>query len=220
MSVDNHESNIAHFTALAEKWDENPVVVAVAKQFNDLIKSHAGITLNGAEVMDFGCGSGLVAFDLAAQGASVAAVDLTPAMIDVVNNKIKAYGTTTVNSHCVELTSPDQLEGKRFDLIVTSLAFHHVNDVEKTLELLYQFLKQGGRLLIADLEHTADTPHFHPTAVHHTVVVHGFTESYLEEKMNAAGFTDVKTHRKIKLSKKCEDDLERVFDVLVWEGRR
>ena len=67
---------------------------------------------------------------------------------------------------------------KEFDLIVVSRVLHHMPDLDAVLSLFHQYLKEDGRLLIAD---------FTKTEANH----HGFELTELEKELIENGFSSV-----------------------------
>ena len=69
----------------ADGWDTNQSVVEYSQLAFESLKSQC--ELSGLRVMDFGCGTGLLAEQIAKQASSVLAVDTSAKMIEVLNNK-------------------------------------------------------------------------------------------------------------------------------------
>jgi magnesium-protoporphyrin O-methyltransferase len=53
--------------------------------------------LDGARVLDAGCGTGVLAMDLARRGASVVAIDLSPTLVDHARERAEADGITSID---------------------------------------------------------------------------------------------------------------------------
>jgi SAM-dependent methyltransferase len=106
----------------------------------------------GDVVLDLGCGTGQISLPLAAQGADVTAIDVSPAMADRLKTEAERQGLRSVSA----LATPIEklaLEPGRFDLIVSSYALHHLRDPDKArlVRACYDWLRPGGRLVIADM---------------------------------------------------------------------
>jgi magnesium-protoporphyrin O-methyltransferase len=54
-------------------------------------------SLHGARVLDAGCGTGVLAMDLARRGASVLAIDLSPTLVEHAREKAEAEGITSID---------------------------------------------------------------------------------------------------------------------------
>ncbi len=57
-------------------------------RMRDLILSRLPVDLSGARVLDAGCGAGQMSIELARRGATVEAVDISPALIDIAARRI------------------------------------------------------------------------------------------------------------------------------------
>src|SRR5579862_3786139 len=84
----------------------------------------------GRRVVDLGCGTGQLSLPLAAKGAQVLAVDVSPAMVKKMEAEAGRAGVTTLEG----LATPVEelsLPGQSVDLIVSSYALHHLRDADK-----------------------------------------------------------------------------------------
>lgn len=139
------------------------------------------------EVMDFGAGTGLLTRHVAARVKRVTAVDVSQAMLDKLASKHELRGT-------VEVRCQDILErplDRRFELVVSAMAMHHVHDTALLIKRFGEHLEPGGQLALADLDLEDGT--FHPEdaqGVHHA----GFDRDALGGLLEAGGFADVRFH--------------------------
>ena len=145
----------------------NLVCQAVEKQID---------LLSDKEILDFGGGTGLLALPLAKQAQSVTLVDISEKMLE--QARLKAEQQDIKNIQFLEqdlLANPLEQE---FDLIVVCRVLHHMPDLDATLSLFHQHLKEDGQLLIAD---------FTKTEANH----HGFDLAELEKQLIEHGFSSV-----------------------------
>ena len=104
--------------------------------------------LRGATVLDAGCGSGAQAEWLLDQGADVAAVDLSPRMVEEARRRCAGRGRFLV----ADLAEPLPLEPGSLDGITCSLALHYVADWSVPLRSFAAALRPGGWAVIS-LDH-------------------------------------------------------------------
>jgi putative AdoMet-dependent methyltransferase len=103
-------------------------------------------------VLDFGCGTGGIALNLARHCRKVIGVDISQSMLDVLRKKAKKAGIKNIETHCAGFLSY-QHEGGPVDKIVSKVALHHLPDFWKSVALLNlaRVLKTGGKLYLFDV---------------------------------------------------------------------
>ena len=99
--------------------------------------------LQGLEVLDVGCGGGLLSEAMARLGARVTGIDVVERDVGVV----VTYA----------LTSPEVLaaEGRRFDVVLSMEVVEHVPDVASFLSGCAALVRPGGRLALSTINRTA-----------------------------------------------------------------
>lgn len=108
---------------------------------------------NGKKVLDLGCGYGANCLKFALQGATkVVGVDISQNMIEVANAENKNDKITFIEMSMSDLSTIHET----FDLIISSLAFHYVEDFDALLHQIYEHLNDDG-LLIFSQEHPLST---------------------------------------------------------------
>jgi tRNA (cmo5U34)-methyltransferase len=112
-------------------------------------------------VLDLGCGDGrLLALVLEARpAAGGVAVDFSPPMLERARERFSDVPEVEVREHDLAEPLPDL---GSFDLIVSSLAIHHLEDARKRVLYteVFGLLRPGGRF--SNLEHVASpTPELH-----------------------------------------------------------
>lgn len=140
--------------------------------------------------LDFGCGTGLVSFNLYDRFESITLVDTAGGMIDVLNQKIQASGVKNMTALQMDINDQTAAIG-RFDVIYTSMALHHIKDTETTLRNLFALLNNGGYLCIVEL--TEDDGTFHKLEENFDGH-NGFDQVDLGNSLAHVGFHDVTSH--------------------------
>lgn len=103
--------------------------------------------VRGLEVMDFGCGYGALALELARDGATVTGVDISADRLAWSSEHVAPLaGEGGLAFRCTDVAA---FEGRdRFDLIVSKDTMEHVPDPEAAITHLLRLTKPGGRLMI------------------------------------------------------------------------
>src|SRR3954464_14234733 len=103
--------------ALWEKGDFTRIAATMRESGEALVKE-LGIT-NGLEVLDLGCGDGTTAIPEARLGANVLGVDIATNLVVAGNARAQNEGLTNLKFQQGDASDLDQLEDKRFDLVVS-----------------------------------------------------------------------------------------------------
>jgi demethylmenaquinone methyltransferase/2-methoxy-6-polyprenyl-1,4-benzoquinol methylase len=107
----------------------------------------------GARVLEIGCGTGELASMMVERGSTVDAFDTSPAMIEVVRERIAGKGLgdrLTVRQMGVD--GMDGLPSSQYDAVVSTLVFSELTEDERRYALKHsaRLLKPGGLFVIAD----------------------------------------------------------------------
>ncbi len=175
------------FDDAAATWDDDPGheerQLAVAEAIRQAVDLGPGM-----RAVDVGGGTGRLSILLAEQVGSVVVTDPSSGMVQVARERIEAAGLSDrVRAVQADLTT-DRLDGT-YDVVWSSMALHHVQDLDGLLRSLAGLLADGGRLCIADLDEDPDGA-FHADKVDFDGH-HGFDRQRLAERLARAGFAEV-----------------------------
>lgn len=201
------------FDREAAAWDENPVRLKLADDVAAAIAQEVVLTAD-MDVLDFGCGTGLLTLRLQPFVRSITGVDSSQGMLDVFAAKIQRQHIPNVQHRLFDIEKDGALDG-RYDLIVSSMTLHHVRMVQPLLGNCCGILSSGGRLCIADLEPDEGLFHDSNEGVFHS----GFDRALLREMFVAAGFDDVCDRTAAHVVKPIHGGM-RSFDVFLTVGRK
>lgn len=176
------------FDEAAATWDDDAGheerQVAVARAIEQDVDLTPGMT-----ALDIGAGTGRLSILLSGRVGSVVVTDPSAGMVRVARERIEAAGLSDrLRAVQADLTT-DPLEGV-YDVVWSSMAFHHVQDLDALLRAVAGLLVNGGRLAIADLDEDREGA-FHADKVDFDGH-HGFDRQRLAEQLAHAGFTDVR----------------------------
>ena len=92
----------------------------------------------GEEILDLGCGDGVLTAQIAERGAHVLGVDASPEMIDAARNR----GVAAQGIDATQMTFQRQ-----FDAVFSNAALHWIHDQSALLRGVARALKPGGRFV-------------------------------------------------------------------------
>ena len=164
MSTINKEE-IQKFSNLAEEWWDVNGKFKPLHMFNPIrieyiienIKNHFKITknkpnfLDGLNILDIGCGGGLISEPMARLGANVTGIDASKKNINIAQIHSKKSGLK-IN---YLTASPESLNYKeKFDIILNLEIVEHVEDLQLYLKSCSRLLKKNGIMFTATLNRT------------------------------------------------------------------
>lgn len=171
----------------AATWDDDPGhearQVAVAQAIERAVELSPQMS-----AVDVGGGTGRLSILLADRVGSVVVTDPSAGMVRVARERIEEAGLgDRLRAVQADLTT-DHLDGT-YDVAWSSMALHHVPDLDGLLRSLASLLVVGGRLCIADLDEDPEGA-FHAGKVDFDGH-HGFDRQALAERLTRTGFGDV-----------------------------
>lgn len=91
--------------------------------------------LTGARILDAGCGAGQMTAELAARGAEVTAVDISPALVEIARRRLPGEHADRVSFRTGDMLAADL---GRFDHVVAmdSMIYYGVPDIARALDNL------------------------------------------------------------------------------------
>ncbi|KAA1477672.1 S-adenosyl-L-methionine-dependent methyltransferase [Dentipellis sp. KUC8613] len=188
------DSNKDHFSTIAEKYSEFPSAIKLARYLAAAMRKTYAFNEESTTLLDFACGPGLVSRELAAYTKKIVGVDISHGMVDQYNKRVNEQGIPPEEMHavCIELKGePGELDGAKFDVIVCSMAYHHLEDIAASTRTLVGFLKPGGHLMVCDIARAADEREIIPEEFHKVVShSHGISEAEIRGTFEGAGLKE------------------------------
>ncbi len=197
------------FDREAAGWDNEPRRLKMAADVVSAIGRTVPLNPD-MDLLDFGCGTGLVGLALRPRVASATCADTSRGMVEVVRQKATAGGMTGVTPLWLEDPDEVRIDGS-FDVIVSAMTLHHVPDTAKLIGCLAGLLRPGGWICLADLDPEDGSFHTDPTGVYH----HGFDREELCRILSAAGLADAGGQNAACIAKS-----DRLYSVFLVTGRK
>lgn len=175
------------FKGRAKNWDNDRMIEraeVVANKISEIVGNQ-----KDASIMEYGCATGLISFNLCNNFRKLTLMDSEEEMINVVKEKIETYQTSNVFPILMDLTKETYTE-KKFDIIYTSMALHHILDTENIIKTFYNLLNKNGILCIIELDKEDGSFHINSKdfSGHN-----GFEHEYLENALKNCGFSNIKS---------------------------
>ena len=188
------------FDNYAKTWDTEERINRAKIVANEISKS---IDINkNYSAMEFGCGTGLVSFNLYDRFKSITLVDSSKGMIDILESKINNYNMNNMFPYQLDISKDNSIDMK-FDVIYNSMVLHHINDTEGIIKTFYKLLNKGGHLCIVDLD--KEDGSFHKNYSDYDGH-NGFSQEDLKNLLVNAGFKDVESNTFFYGEKNIEDE--------------
>ena len=159
-----NKKEIEKFSKMATEWWDpkgkfkplhkfNPIRIKYIKE--NIIKEfqlkNKKYPLSGINVLDIGCGGGLLSEPMCRLGANVTAIDASNKNIAIANLHAKK-NNLKINYIC---SSPEKLKTtKKFDVILNMEIVEHVEDVDFFLKSCANLLKKNGLMFVATINKT------------------------------------------------------------------
>lgn len=200
------------FEAVASRWDSNPTRLKIAQDVGNAILRAVELSPQ-MDVLDYGCGTGLIAMQLQAQVRSVCGADSSPAMVAVLQDKIATLKPGNVSTQLVDFEHGAHASGE-YDLIVSSMVTHHIPDTAALLREWKRLLRPHGQIAFADLDTEDGAFHGDNTGVFHL----GFDRNHLRALLLAEGYCDVRDSTATVVRKEV-DGKTREFPIFLIAAR-
>jgi ubiquinone/menaquinone biosynthesis C-methylase UbiE len=199
------------FDERAREWD-TPERIDRARRVAAAIRETVPLRKTD-RLIDVGAGTGLLGLALVDDVGEIMLSDPSAGMIAVATEKLARADLPSVAAVRRDLLV-DPAPADRFDIAVSLLVLHHLEDTSVALAAILRLLVPGGRLALADLDtedgsfHSADAE-----GIHHL----GFDRAALVRLAAAAGFVDVATRTAMVIGQEGEAG---GFPVFLLTGRR
>ena len=159
-----NKKEIEKFSRMAEEWWDvegkfkplhkfNPIRIKYIKESvieNFKLQNNEKLPLKGIDLLDIGCGGGLLSEPMCRLGATVTGIDASEKNIEIAKIHAKK-NNLNINYIC---TSPEKIQKEKFDVILNMEIVEHVENVDLFLNSSSNLLKKDGLMFVATLNKT------------------------------------------------------------------
>jgi ubiquinone/menaquinone biosynthesis C-methylase UbiE len=165
-----------YFADRAAEWDK-PGKIEMADNFVQALLKHIEPQPHW-KALEIGAGTGLVGLQLLPRVHSIVFEDTSEEMLKVLRSKIDD------NAH-VEILHGEisKYRSSDIDFVFSNMAFHHIEDIPKTLEHLFAVTTPGAKIAIGDIRSEDGSFHRFDPVPHK-----GFDTDELSAQFEKAGF--------------------------------
>jgi len=151
-NVDQQE--IEKFAALAQSWwdlsgEFKPLHLMNPTRLNYIASQSNG--LFGKEVVDIGCGGGILAESMAKLGAKVLGADMAQESLNVAKLHALESGVDNVDYQKITVEELAQQRPHAFDIVTCMEMLEHVPNPESVIAACIKLVKPGGQLFFSTL---------------------------------------------------------------------
>ena len=150
------EREIAKFDAMASRWWDPEGECKPLHEINPLRLNYIDerVGLSDRDVVDVGCGGGLLSEAMAQRGARVTGIDLSPDALSVAKLHALETGVNVdYQQIAVEQLADEQPES--VDLITCLEVLEHVPDPAATINACARLLRPGGHMIVSTINRNA-----------------------------------------------------------------
>lgn len=172
---------MSHFNQVANSWD-TPEKVKLNEHYANSIRKYL-TKKDNLKILEVGCGTGLLGSQFVDETNSLIGLDTSKGMLEVFNQKF----ADNKNVHSVLINLEEEnLNESGFDLIISSMAFHHLKNPQTMILKLKKMLSANGVIAVIDLD--KEDGSFHPDPKNMGVHHFGFSKETTDNWARSAEF--------------------------------
>lgn len=201
-----------YFNDKAVSWRILPEHQKRSAAVAEYMREKVRLDPNRTEALDFGCGTGHLAFLLRKNVRHITAVDAAEGMIAQLEQTVRETGTANVEARVLDIEHELRLLPREgYDLIYSQMVLHHIEDYKRVLGELRLLLKPSGALCLIDLEQEDGSFHDGSVFVPHR----GFVREELGRELERQGFFDAEFCRPYTIKKQDASGTERTYPLFM-----
>lgn len=151
-AVNVDRAEVSKFEQLAERWWDPHSEFKPLHQINPLRLDYidARASLPGKQVLDVGCGGGILAESMAARGANVVGIDMGEAPLEVARLHLLESGEEVDYRHMAAEQLAEEMPAA-FDVVTCMEMLEHVPDPASVVAACATLVKPGGHVFLSTI---------------------------------------------------------------------
>ncbi|GFP75851.1 class I SAM-dependent DNA methyltransferase [Clostridium fungisolvens] len=201
------------FDECAKEWDTERRIsrtIIIARELENFIPINKRLS-----AMEFGCGTGLISFNLHDRLKEITLIDSSEGMLDIVKSKVENYKVNNVVIKNLDIAT-NNLFDEKYDIIYSSMVLHHINDTQSIISKLYELLNNEGYLCIIDLNKEDGKFHRNETGFQGH---NGFNQDDIIRIFENTGFKEVTAHTFYVDTKDVGDEIVE-YSLFIIKGKK
>jgi ubiquinone/menaquinone biosynthesis C-methylase UbiE len=134
------------WSKVADKYDR-VVDLSIGGKTRSMVRERVSREGNLGRLVEFGCGTGFYTAVLAQKASRLVATDISPGMLELAQQQVRAANATFQVEDCQRTSLPDGACDTAFLSLVL-----HFTEPEQTMAEMHRILRPGGKLRIANLD--------------------------------------------------------------------
>ena len=155
-STNYEQAELNKFEQLAYRWWDPESEFKPLHEINPLrlrfIQKHC--PLEGKQVLDVGCGGGILSEGMARMGAQVSGIDMGEAPLEVAKLHLLESGLNVDYQRCTAEDFAKQ-HPEKFDVVTCMEMLEHVPDPQSVIQACFELLKPGGQVFFSTINRNA-----------------------------------------------------------------
>ena len=151
-------AEIDKFSRLAAQWWNPDGEFKSLHEINPLrlgfIREHSG-GLTGKNVLDVGCGGGILSEALAREAAQATGIDMAEKSLQVAQAHAEQQGLANLHYRCISVEALAAEQPAAYDVVTCMEMLEHVPDPASVISACAKLVKPGGSLFFSTLSRTA-----------------------------------------------------------------
>ena len=142
------------FAQLASRWWDKNSEFKPLHDINPLrlnyIKERCGNSLKGKNILDVGCGGGILSESMAQEGATVVGIDMAEAGLEVAKLHLLESGHQ-VDYQKIPVEELAKTHAGKFDVVTCLEMLEHVPDPSSIIKACATLVKPGGQVFLSTI---------------------------------------------------------------------